>query len=146
MHTRTRMLMAMTSAFWLVLNLVPRPGVGPRMPPMPPGFELERYFGWPAAYRADFWESDDPKMAGRGKGSFRIYDPSREISRLEHVVGIPTAAADALFFLIMVVMTGVRSEAASRYEWRRRELAVAVGGAIALTLLYLTSDSVLVTL
>jgi|GEM_PF-7064158 len=116
------------------------------MPPKPPGFELERYFGWPAAYRADFWESDDPKMADRGKGSFRIYDPSREMSRLEHVVGIPAAAADALFFLIIIVMTGVGSEAALRNEWRRRDLAVAVACATGLALLYLASDSVSVML
>jgi hypothetical protein len=140
------MLMAMTSVFWLVLNFVPRTGVGPRMPPKPPGFELERYFGWPAAYRADLWESDDPKMADHGKGSFRVHDPSRAMSRLEHVVGIPAAAADALFILILLVMTGVGSEAASRDEWRRRELAVAIGCAIALALLYLASDSVSVTL
>ncbi len=136
----------MTSALWLVLNFVPRPGVGPRTPPKPPGSELERYFGWPAAYRADLWDSDDPRMADRGKGLFRIYDPSGEMSRLEHVVGIPAAAADALFFLIIIVMTGVGSEAASRDERRRREQAVTVGCAVALALLYLASDSVSVSL
>ena len=146
MHTRTRRLLAMTSALWLVLNFVPRLGIGPRMPPKPPGFELERYFGWPAAYRADLWESDDPKIADRGEGSFRVYDPSREMSRLEHVVGMKAAVVDALFFVVVIVMTVVGSEAASRDEWRRRELVVAVGCAIALALLYLASDSVSVSL
>jgi hypothetical protein len=136
----------MTAALWLVLNFVPRPGVGPRMPPKPPGSELERYFGWPAVYRADLWESDDPKMADRGKDSFRIYDPSKEMSRLEHVIGLPAAAADAMFFLIIIVMTVAGSEAALRDEWRRWELAVAVGCAVALALLYLASESVSVSL
>jgi len=146
MHARTRGLLAVTSALWLVLNFVPRPGVRPRMPPKPPGIELERYFGWSAAYRADLWESDDPKMADRGKGSFRIYDPSGEMSRLEHVVGLPAAAVDALFFLILIVMTATGCEVALRDEWSRRELAEAVGCAIALALPYLASDSVSVSL
>lgn len=64
---------------------------------------------------------DDPTAGCAFRGSFRIYAPSREMSRLEHVIGIPAPAADALFFLIIIiVMIGVGSEAASQDEWSDR--------------------------
>ncbi len=146
MHWRTWMLVGATGAVYLNLNLVASPGTGPRRAPKPPGSELERFFGWPATYRAELWESDDPRMADWYAGSAWMSDPSPHMTLLARRFGLRAAAVDLLFAVVILTMTGVASEGSRRRELRRRDFAVLLACVSILAAGYLASGLVAVFL
>lgn len=146
MHPRTCILLIVTASLFAGLNLVSRPGVGPRMPPKPPGFELERYFGWPATYRAELWESDDEGMAKRDKASYRVYDPSKEMTAVTRAFSLAAVAFDFLVFAAILLMTATANEARRRPERRRREVVIVFACFSLFVTLYLLADRASVSL
>ncbi len=146
MHWRTWVFVGATGAVYLALNIVARPGTGPRRPPKPPGSELERAFGWPATYRAELWESNDPRMADWYAGPAWLSDPSPAMTLLVRSFGPRAAAVDLVFAVVILAMTAVASEGSRRRGLRRCDVAVLVVCASILGVAYLASDHVSVFL
>src|SRR5262245_8193199 len=48
----------------------------------PKGTELERFFGWPAYYRAELWRSDDQALATKILREAPFYDPGKEMTEV----------------------------------------------------------------
>jgi hypothetical protein len=146
MHWHTWTLAGATGAVWLAVNLVASPGSGPRRPPKAPGSELERAFGWPATYRAELWESDDPRTADSYAGPAWLSDPSPQMTLVVQRIGLRAAAVDLLLGLVIVVITCVASEGSRRRELRRSDVAVLVACVSILVVAYLASGLVSVFL
>lgn len=142
MNWRSWLLALVTVGFLGLVNFSCDPGIGPRRPPQPPGFELERYFGWPSCYRAELWDSDDKKMNDRGRGDFHWYDPSSEMNFRKREIGWVPAAVDVVFALLAVIGAIIVGEAFARAELGRRAGILLVAVVVNLIGLYLVSDKV----
>jgi hypothetical protein len=146
MSLRALIAVALWAVVLFVLNLMPDPGIGSKGPPGPV-FELERYFGWPAVYRAELWDSDDPRLAARGRGEFRLYDPTDEMNFRARYFGWSAVALDVAFAGIVLgtlVIAG-RGDRRGRLErrWEKIGLVVCL---VSLVVLYLLADEVAVSL
>lgn len=129
----------------LALNLMPDPGVGSKGPPGPV-FELERSFGWPAVYRAELWDSDDPQMATRNKGEFRLYDPTDEMNFRAREFGWSAVATDVVFALFVftgLIIAGRGDRRGRLMRWEKVGLIVCLIGLVGS---YFLADEVAVSL
>jgi hypothetical protein len=142
MHWRTWALALAAFAVFLAVNFACDPGIGPRRPPQPQGFELERYFGWPAWYRVELWDSDDAGMNNRSRSDFRWYDPASEMNLRKREVGWTPAALNLLFALLVAVAVSTLSEATQRESLGRRATIILVAVAAGLIGLYWLADRV----
>lgn len=145
MSLRAWIAVALWTFVILTLNFMPDPGVGSKGPPGP-AFELERYFGWPAVYRAELWDSDDPQMATRDKGEFRLYDPTGEMNFRVRYFGWSAVVVDvvfAVFVLAALAIAGRGDRRGRLLQWEKIGLVVCLIGLVAS---YVLADEVAVSL
>ena len=123
MHRRSWLAILVVVAVLLTVNLTCwAPGVGSSdgtLPGRPKGTELERYFGWPAQYRAELWHSDDQNLAGQILIAAPFYKPGHEMVCQVRYLGLWAILIDVLFALILSVLAALIVEQ-SAFEARRR--------------------------
>jgi hypothetical protein len=110
------------------------------------GTELERFFGWPATYRAELLRSDDQELASRILASAPFYYPGDEMSLEYRSLGKEALAVDAAFALIVLFSVAVIVECTLRRVWGSLQVLLVVGAGLMLLGLWAASLSVSVSL
>lgn len=146
LKSTTWCLVGLTLVVFLLLNLVCwQPGIGGARSG-PPAAELERYFGWPAQYRAELWHSDDVELLGRMLSRAPFYLPHGEITFQYRYVGWKAVAVNCLFAIFAMVLVGLINEHDESRRWNWKTLTVASFAGLALLLLHWVAPSVYVGL
>ncbi len=126
----TWLMLFATSCILLLVNCQSwQPGVGGAIRGVMLGTRLERFFGWPATYRAEFWRSDDGELASRILAVAPFYYPGEEMSLEQRKLGIGALAVDVAFGLLVLCSVALIVESALDRVWsgRRAFLLVVFG-------------------
>jgi hypothetical protein len=140
------LLLAVGAILFLVNWHCWRPGLGGAVGGRPPGTQLERFFGWPATYRAELWRSDDEKLASRILESAPFYYPGGEMTLEFRDIGFTALAVDIVFALIALLAVAVIVECTLRRAWDIRPVALLVAAGFLLLVLWIAGPAVSVSL
>jgi hypothetical protein len=109
------------------------------------GTELERYFGWPAQYRAELWSSGDTGLASVILKAAPFYTPGVEMERRVRYTGVAAVLVDVLFACLLAGFAAVAVERLYFGATQWCLLRVGVLLIVGLVLLFLASDRVCVS-
>jgi hypothetical protein len=140
------MLLGVAAALFLLNWQCWQPGVGGAVGGRPPGTQLERFFGWPATYKAELWRSDDPALASRILAAAPFFYPRGEMSLEDDALGLAALAVDVGFALLVLLSAAVIMECALRRVWARQQVALLTGAGLLLVALWAVSPSISVSL
>jgi hypothetical protein len=111
-----------------------KPGVGGASGGRPPGTQLERFFGWPAIYLAEFWRSDDEALAARILESAPFYYPGEEMTLEYSVWGVGAIAVDVAFALSALAAAFIILESLQA-GWSKGHIMLLAGAGLLLLVL-----------
>lgn len=142
----TWILAGLVLSVFLVLNLICwQPGIGGTRSG-PPGAELERYFGWPAQYRAELWHSEDVELLHKLFVRAPFYQPHGEMDLKNRYLGWKAVAVNCSFGVIIVFLVGLFNERGTHSKWNWKTVSIVILAGLALFFLYWIAPTVQVSL
>jgi hypothetical protein len=135
MKPQAYLLLALLLAGFLVANAFAwQLGIGGRRD-RTPGTELERYFGWPAVWRAELWDSSDPALGHRILKQAPFFWPGGEMQRQRRYTGAVAVAVDMAVLLLCCGLVVVFNLPVAGPIWRVGLGVAFVAGLLACSLL-----------
>jgi hypothetical protein len=111
-----------------------------------PGTQLERFFGWPATYRAESWRSDDRELASRILAVAPFYYPGEEMSLEQREIGIGALVVDVAFGLLVLFSVALIVESALSRVWGGKQAFLLVVFGLFMLILWAVSPHLSVSL
>jgi hypothetical protein len=102
-----------------------KPGIGPTAKGPPVGTELELYYGWPATFYVECWQSEDPFLGSRILLVAPFYRPEGEMDLQDRYFGWLPAGVNVVFTAAAMVLVGLVWETACRQKWSSKHTVIA---------------------
>jgi hypothetical protein len=106
-----------------------QPGVGSGSDERP-GTEFERFLGFPATYRAELWESDDPNLAQKILAKAPFYSPHDEMKLRHGYSSVAALAVNVLVGLMGIALIALHGTGALSLDQRPPWGAILIGGIV----------------